>query len=55
MPLEDIPAFLRIPQDERKAAWEKYRSAQKPPPAEKPAYKRITDIPGAPPNDDTDS
>lgn len=53
--LSDIPEFLRIPQEERKAAWDKFRLAQKPIPAKLmlPEYKRITDLPGAAPHDDT--
>lgn len=50
---DGIPEFLRIPQEERRAAWEKTRVAAKPahvmPP--EPTYKRITDIPGAAPDD----
>jgi hypothetical protein len=40
----DIPEFLKIPQDERKAAWEAFRAA-KPLPPEKPRYRPITDLP----------
>lgn len=44
MPLEDIPEFLKIPQDERRAAWEKSRAAR-PLPAE-PKQRPISGIPG---------
>lgn len=46
-----IPEFLKIPQSERKAAWDKHRQAAKPLPAE-PAPRRITDLPGEPPHED---
>lgn len=49
----EIPEFLRIPQDERKQAWEDRRVAAKPLPAETaPVYRRIPSIPGAAPDDD---
>lgn len=54
MPLEDIPAFLKIPPDERKAAWEKSRAAH-PLPAEKKTYRPITDMPGAATHEDPDA
>lgn len=55
--IEDIPEFLKIPQEERKAAWEKFRTEHKPLPAERPTYRRITDLPGTgvKPHDDTDT
>jgi hypothetical protein len=46
--LEDIPAFLKIPQEERKAAWEKLRAERKALPPEPKPYRPIT---GATPND----
>ena len=54
MTIKDIPEFLRIPQDERKAAWEKFRAAHPPPVEQKPTYRPISGIPGAK-DDDTDS
>lgn len=45
--LEDIPAFLRIPQEERKKVWDERRVAAKPLPPELPELRRITDLPGA--------
>jgi hypothetical protein len=53
MALEDIPKFLQIPQDERKAAWEKSRAAR-PLPAEPKTTRPIQGIPGAT-NDDADA
>jgi hypothetical protein len=53
--LEDIPEFLKIPQDERRAAWEKFRAARPLPTETKPFYRPITDIPGANPHDDQDA
>ena len=53
MPFEDIPLFFRIPQEERKEAWEKFRAAHPPPRETKPVYRPITSVPGAP-NDDPD-
>jgi hypothetical protein len=50
--LEDIPAYLRIPQEERKAAWDKLRSDRKLLPPEQKPYRPIT---GAAPNDDPDA
>ena len=41
--LDDIPAYLRISQDERRAAWDEYRAAHRPLPAERPAYRSIND------------
>lgn len=56
MPLEDIPAFLRIPQDERKKAWEERRVVAKPlPPETPPVLRRITSIPGVVTDADPDS
>lgn len=52
-PLDGIPEFLRIPQEERKAAWAKIPLAPKPAHVMPPEYKRITDLPGAAPHDDT--
>lgn len=43
MPLEDIPEFLKIPQDERKAAWDKSRAARP-----LPAEPKQRPIPSAP-------
>jgi hypothetical protein len=54
MTIKDIPEFLRIPQDERKAAWEKFRAAHPPPVEQKPTYRPISGIPGAK-DGDTDS
>jgi hypothetical protein len=51
--LEDIPAFLRIPQDERKAAWDKARVAVKQLPPE-PKLPPIQSPPGVA-SRDTDS
>jgi len=51
-PLEDIPEFLKIPQEERKAAWEKLRVDRKLLPPEQKTYRPIT---GAAPNDDADT
>lgn len=51
----DIPIFLRIPQDERKAAWETYRVSRPLPRETKPTYRPLTDIPGAKPHDDPDT
>ena len=53
--MEDFPKFLKISQEDRKAAWEKFLVAHKPPPAAKPAYRRIDGIPGANPHDDLDA
>jgi hypothetical protein len=54
MPLEDIPKFLQIPQDQRKKAWDDRRIAAKPmPPEAPPALRRIPSLPGA--KDDGDS
>lgn len=52
--LEDIPEFLRIPPDQRKAAWDARRVAKALPPETAPAIKRITTPPGAK-DDDTDT
>lgn len=41
MSLPDIPAFLRIPQEERKAAWDKFRAARPPLPAKSTLAPRI--------------
>lgn len=55
-PLEGIPEYLKIPQDERKAAWEKFRADRKAlPPEAPPAIRRITDLPGAKHHDDPDA
>ena len=43
---EDIPEFLKIPQSERKAAWEKFRAKRPLPVETKPTYRPITGIPG---------
>lgn len=53
MPLEDIPEFLKIPQAERTAAWDKHRLTKSLPPATLPEIKRITTPPGVT-DDDTD-
>lgn len=50
MPLEDIPTFLRLTPEERKAAWDQHRLEAKPVPAAKflpPEIKRIATPPGA--------
>jgi hypothetical protein len=47
MPLEDIPEFLKLTQEERKAAWEKFRATRPLPVEAKPSYRPITGIPGA--------
>lgn len=48
MPLEDIPKYLRLTPESRKAAWEKHRVEAKPlPPETLPTIRRIQDIPGA--------
>jgi hypothetical protein len=52
--LENLPEFLKIPQDERKAAWEKFRAAHPLHAETKPTYRPITDLPGAAPHDDDD-
>jgi len=49
--LPDIPEYLKISQEERKAAWEKFRAA-KPLPPEKKLYRPLT---GAIPDDPADS
>ncbi len=46
MPLEDIPEFLKIPQAERKAAWDAFRIARPLPREMKPEYRPIPDLPG---------
>lgn len=52
--IEGIPEFLKIPQEERNAAW-KLRAA-KPLPAEpKHSLPPIQGIPGASPDDDPDA
>lgn len=54
MPLEDIPAFLRIPQNERREAWEKFRAERKPlPPEAPPVLRRIPTLPGVTDADDS--
>lgn len=53
MPLEDIPEFLRIPQEERKAAWDKHRAERKILPPEPKTYRPITG--DAPDDDDAQS
>ena len=52
---EDFPEFLKIAPGERKAAWEEFLAAHKPPPAAKLAYRRIDNIPGANPHEDPDA
>ncbi len=49
MPLEDIPTFLKLTPEERKAAWDQHRLEAKPIPAALtlPEIKRITTPPGA--------
>ena len=49
MPLEDIPEFLKLTPEQRKAAWDQHRLEQKPVPAAKflPEVKRISTPPGA--------
>lgn len=48
---DGIPKFLIISQEDRKAAWEKFRAEQKAlPPEPKPTYRPISGIPGV--NDD---
>jgi hypothetical protein len=58
MPLEDIPAYLRLTPEERKAAWDKHRLTARPLPAAlntlPPDPKRITSPPGVK-DDDTDA
>jgi hypothetical protein len=44
MSIEDIPAFLRIPQEERKRAWDESRKAN-PLPPERKLYRSINDLP----------
>lgn len=52
--IEDIPKFLKIPQSERKAAWEKFRAACPPRVEPKPTPRPIMGLPGAK-DDDPDS
>lgn len=49
MPLEDIPEFLKLTPEQRKAAWDAHRIEAKPLPAAlmPPEFKRITSPPGA--------
>lgn len=48
MPLENIPEYLKLSQDERRAAWEKHRlEAKALPPEVKPRRLPLGDIPGA--------
>jgi hypothetical protein len=48
MPLDDIPSFLKLSAEERRAAWEKHRLEAKALPLETMApLKRIKGIPGA--------
>lgn len=54
MPLEDIPEFLKLTAEERKAAWDKARAARPLPVETKPSYRPITGIPGAK-DDDSNS
>jgi hypothetical protein len=42
--LENIPEYLKLSTEERKAAWEAHRVARKALP-EKPSYERILDLP----------
>lgn len=54
-PLDGIPLFLRIPQDQRAAAWERYRAEQRVLIVEAIEHRRrIPDLPtGTAPHDDT--
>ena len=52
--IDDIPKFLKIPQAERKVAWETFRAAHPPRVEPKPTYRPISGIPGAK-DDDPDS
>lgn len=53
--IESIPEYLKIPQDERKAAWEKFRAAAPLPAEPKHILPPILGIPGAAPDDDPDA
>lgn len=54
MPLENIPEYLRLSQDERKAAWEKHRLEAKPlPPEPKLPRRSLGDVPGVKDGKDT--
>jgi hypothetical protein len=47
MPLEDIPTFLKLTPEERKAAWDAHKLEAKTIPAVLPEIKRIATPPGA--------
>lgn len=52
---EGIPDFLKIPQDERKAAWEKFRAAKPLPVETKKVLPPIMGIPGVTDDRDDDT
>jgi hypothetical protein len=54
MPLEDIPTFLKLSPEERKAAWDEHRAKAKPLPPEIKTLPPILSPPGAT-NADTDA